>query len=53
VLLRETEVFFLGLSCFNGFGGEKGGGGVWSFEFLTEFELFVFRCFFSGCGEIF
>jgi hypothetical protein len=31
----------------------RGGGGVWSFEPLREFELFVFRCFFSGCGENF
>jgi hypothetical protein len=52
VLLRKTEGFFFWLSCFNGFGGEKGGGcGV--FELLTEFELFVSRCFFSGCGENF
>jgi hypothetical protein len=34
------------LRCF--FSGR--GGGVLSFELLTEFELFVL-CFFSGCGE--
>ncbi len=34
-------------------GLEERRGGVWSFELLTEFELFVFRCFFSGCGENF
>ncbi len=51
MLLRKAEVFFWVELLQWVWRRER--RGVWSFELLTEFELLVSRCFFSGCGENF